>query len=499
MRTLFLIAAFTVAMPPLAAAQTWREVGSPDFTVFTDGSEGRGRDVAWQFQQIRAAILAGFPWARPQLDRPVVIVAARDEKSMKELLPGVIDGAARDIVTVSIASSVQDRYLIVLRSDYKVEDVAGTLNPYWASYWSYSELILNASFERRLPRWFVRGLSAVLSNSLVKRNEIDFGRPIPWMVESLNQSRVLLPQLLEMRVDDPYLRSDVNQQRFDAQSWGLVHYLLFGRPPDRAEALDQILQLLSEGRTSTEAVTQVFGSVDALDQAYRESQRRPITQFGKLAVDARINRDTFALRTLPADETATMRAMVHTAFRRPQDARAELAKARTVNKEPVESYAVEGLLLEQESQAADALTAFRKAAELKSRSFYPYYRIGVDLARPGGAEDREGAEGHYRQAIAINAAYAPAHMMLANLLASGSKPEAAFESARRAVALAPADFGARLTISYVLFRMGQLPTANGQALAARTLAESDRERQQAQQMIDQIAAATSKVAAPPAK
>jgi tetratricopeptide (TPR) repeat protein len=497
MRRLLVAVAVGVLVPSVVTGQTWREVRSPNFTVLTDGSDGRGREVAWQFEQIRTAVLAAFPWARPQLDRPVVIVAARDEKSMRELLPDVVERGGRDLVTVSITSTIQDRHLIVLRSDYKVEDVAGTMNPYWASYWSYSELMLNAAFERALPRWFVRGLSAVLSNSLVKRNDIDFGRPIPWMLESLNQSRVPLPQLLEMRGDDPYLRDDVNRQRFDAQSWGLVHYLLFGRPPDRADAINRISRLLSEGQTSTQAVTQVFGSVGALDDAYREFQRRPITQFARLAVDARINRDAFGLRALQADETATLRAVVHTAFRRPQDARAELAKARPDGSTAsAESYAIEGLLLEHETRAPDALAAFTKAVELKSQSFYPYFRVGVELARPGAANDRAGAERNYRQAIALNGAFAPAHMMLANLLATGPMPDTALEPARRAATLEPSDSFARVTMAFVLMRMGQLPAANGQALAGRSLAQNDRDRQQAQQMIDQIAAAMSKAAAP---
>jgi tetratricopeptide (TPR) repeat protein len=488
--------ACAVLMPAAVSAQTWREVRSPQFIVLTDGSEGRGREVAWQFEQIRAAILAGFPWARPQLDRPVVIVAARDQKSMRDLLPGVVGGASRDLVTVSITTTLQDRHVIVLQSDYKVEDRAGTLNPYWASYWSYAELMLNAAFERP-PRWFVRGLSAVLSNSLVKRDDIDFGRPIPRMLEMLNQSRVSLPQLLEMRPDDPYLRDDVNRQRFDAQSWGVVHYLLFGRPADRADAINQISRLLAEGRTSTQAVTQAFGSVEALDTAYREFQRRPITQFARLAIDTRINRDAFGVRVLPADETATLRALVHTAFRRAQDARAELAKARTGGAALAESHVVEGLLLERDKSPTEATAAFAKAVELKSQNFYAHYRVAVDLVRPGGPGDRAGAERNYRQAIALNPAFAPAHKMLASLLASGPIPELAFESARQAATLDPADSNTRLVYAYVLRRMGQIAAANGQALAARTLAGTDAERQQAQQMVDEIAATMAKTA--PAK
>jgi tetratricopeptide (TPR) repeat protein len=203
------------------------------------------------------------------------------------------------------------------------------------------------------------------------------------------------------------------------------------------------------------------------------------------------------VRVLPADETATLRALVHTAFRRPQDARAELAKARTGGAALAESHVVEGLLLERDKSPTEATAAFAKAVELKSQNFYAHYRVAVDLVRPGGPGDRAGAERNYRQAIALNPAFAPAHKMLASLLASGPIPELAFESARQAATLDPADSNTRLVYAYVLRRMGQIAAANGQALAARTLAGTDAERQQAQQMVDEIAATMAKTA--PAK
>jgi hypothetical protein len=50
--------------------------------VVSNAGDGRARNVAWQFEQIRAAIQIGWPWARVQLDRPVIVVAAKDENSM---------------------------------------------------------------------------------------------------------------------------------------------------------------------------------------------------------------------------------------------------------------------------------------------------------------------------------------------------------------------------------------------------------------------------------
>jgi hypothetical protein len=60
--SLVLLATF---VPSLSAADDpWIEVKSPNFTVVSNAGEGRARNVAWQFEQIRAAIQIGWPWAR---------------------------------------------------------------------------------------------------------------------------------------------------------------------------------------------------------------------------------------------------------------------------------------------------------------------------------------------------------------------------------------------------------------------------------------------------
>src|SRR5690348_7916073 len=69
------------------AADPWIEIRSPHFIVVSNASERATRDVAWQFEQIKTAIENGWPWARVPIDRPVLIIAARNEAAMKTLVP----------------------------------------------------------------------------------------------------------------------------------------------------------------------------------------------------------------------------------------------------------------------------------------------------------------------------------------------------------------------------------------------------------------------------
>src|ERR1044071_9206946 len=107
---------------PAAAADTWLQVTSPHFTVVTNAGEKRGREVAWQFEQIRAAMLALWPWMKGELDRPVLVVAAKDENTMKLLVPQYWEKGGRGNHPDSVFVSAPDRHYIALRADARAED-----------------------------------------------------------------------------------------------------------------------------------------------------------------------------------------------------------------------------------------------------------------------------------------------------------------------------------------------------------------------------------------
>ena len=194
-RRALIAALFLVHATHAWAADAWVEVKSENFTVMSNDGERKARDMAWQFEQIRTAIDKGWPWARVKLARPLLVIDAKDENTMKSLLPGFWE--KRDqIRPSSFFMTGPDRYYIALRGDLRADDKEG-INPYSSAYWSYSTLALEANFSRVLPLWLVRGMSAVLSNSIVRQSEIQFGRPTPSLVRIIqNQPRLNLPDLL---------------------------------------------------------------------------------------------------------------------------------------------------------------------------------------------------------------------------------------------------------------------------------------------------------------
>src|SRR4029077_20698479 len=67
--------------------QGWIEVRSPHFVVSSNAGEKEARRVADQFEQIRALFHTAFPNLRVDPAEPVLILAAKNENTMKMLLP----------------------------------------------------------------------------------------------------------------------------------------------------------------------------------------------------------------------------------------------------------------------------------------------------------------------------------------------------------------------------------------------------------------------------
>jgi hypothetical protein len=164
--------------PGVHAADQWIEVKSAHFVVTSNAGRSNARDVAWQLEQIRRAISVWWPWARVDLNKPLAVVSVKDETTMKALAPEYWEQKGR-VHPVTVWVTGPDQHSMVVRTDVKAEDRL-YINPYQTSYFSYVSLILQQSVDTDLPPWFLRGLSGVMSNTIVRSDEIQFGTVIPY-------------------------------------------------------------------------------------------------------------------------------------------------------------------------------------------------------------------------------------------------------------------------------------------------------------------------------
>src|SRR5689334_345456 len=94
----------------------WTEVRSPHFTVVSNAGEKEARRVADQFEQVRVLFHAALPNLRVDPAQPVVILAAKNEATMKALLPEHWE-AKGQVHPGGIYQPGEDKHYVVLRLD----------------------------------------------------------------------------------------------------------------------------------------------------------------------------------------------------------------------------------------------------------------------------------------------------------------------------------------------------------------------------------------------
>ena len=472
----------------LAAADQWIEVKSAHFTIISNANERSTRKLAWQLEQVRSATTALFSWAKPDLNKPLQVIAVKDENGMRELAPRYWE-ERRSVRPASVWVTGADRHYLAIRTDVEVDD-RGTINPYITAYFSYVGLILDQSIDRDLPLWFQRGFTGVLSNTIVRDDHILLGAPIPWELQILRERPLfLLPKLLAVTRSSPEATQANPREVFDAETWAFVHFLMFGEEGKRAPQLNAYAKTVSTGTDHATAFAETLGPVEALEGPFRAYIQRSLFSFRRINLDVSVERERFPVRQMPPAESASARALFHAAMRRPVESRAAIAEARKADAKAADSYVAEGLLFDLEDKDLEAKAAFASAADLGSTNAYGYYRLASLVWQPRpGRETLVEIEKHLTKAVELNSRYARAYAWLGEVKAFLETGDS-IGLIQRAIKLEPMEPSHRLRAATVLLRQGKRPEARVQAQAALTLATSDDERREAQALLAEISKA----------
>jgi TPR repeat protein len=483
-----------------SAADTWLEMQSPHFTALSNGGEGSTRNVLWQFEQIRSAMAALWPWMKTDLAKPVLVIGAKDEATVRLLAPEYWERRG-SIHPVSVWVTGRDQHYMLIRTDQRGDDTI-TLNPYTSAYFSYASLILNSSFDRELPLWFSLGLAGVISNTIVRDNFILLGPPIPWHLETLRtQSRLSLRQLIGVTRASSEYRQANNREQFDAQAWALVHFLMFGERGTHRSAINRFSNLLSSGTDAAAAFTEAIGRVEDLESSFAAYINTSLYSYSRVNLDAAVASQKFQSRALSPADAAASRAAFHVAMNRPTEARGLIDEARKTDPNNVAAFVSEGLLLDRTDKDDQAQVALAKAAELGTSNAYAHYRAAM-LAWPAGPqpnpETLKQIETGLARAVALNPSFADAYASLAQVRAAlGRSPAEIMPAVVRAVQLEPSSPWHRFTEARMLWRFGNVTDARKAAQIALRLADTDQERAEAERLLATIPADTAKPAAPP--
>ncbi|MCJ7502574.1 MAG: hypothetical protein MUP80_05885, partial [Acidobacteriia bacterium] len=480
---LLLVFSFASAVCPATPEkpQKWLEVRSPHFAVITNGNEKQARRVMGQFERIREVFHTAFPRLKVDTSAPIIVLAAKDEKTFAALGPG--DWTKKGQLKRSgYFLRGPEKNFVLLRLDVEGTDLYHTV------FHEYTHLLVNQNV-KSLPLWLDEGLAEFYGNTRILDKAIELWYPSGEHVRFLRENR-LMPMDTLFKVDhsSPYYNEEHKGSVFYAQSWAFVHYLMVVRTKPSDAPLLTFLNLLEQDVDGLEAASRAFGDL-AKVQKELESYIHQAT-YNFLRVSSAISAEDVSLlaRELTPPESAALRGdfLAH----QQEYARARALLEDALQQDPGNALAHEslGFIELHQEHLVEAKKWFSEAVKLDSRSHLAHYYHAMLTEREGHDEQHLAeAEASLRRAIDLNNQFAPAYGSLASVLGRRGKDlKAALAIARRAIQLEPGVQGYHLVAASLLMQMGNVGEARQIAERLVNTAKSPQDRANAEMLLANI-------------
>jgi len=462
--------------------QGWIEVRSPHFVVSSNAGEKDARRIADQFEQIRGLFHAAFATLRVDPAQPVLILAAKNENTMKMLLPEdwEVKGHVRP---AGLYQQGEDKHYVILRVDS-----AGD-NPFHALYHEYTHALLHLNFTG-LPLWLDEGLAEFYGNSQLGEKETKIGTIDNTHLYILSQNKLLpIEVLLTVEQSSPHYNEANRASVFYAESWALVHYLMLDPDARQRQLLKNFLAAWDKGGSQIEAARQAFGDLREFGKIIEAYSRQTMFHAALYKNGQQAADKTYSVRSLAPAEVLALRG--DCAAHRNQLPQAQPLIEQALRAEPNLAIGHEamGYYLYRKEDQSGADREMKKALELGPASFVAPYYHGMLLLRGGlGAPDAlQEAVKSFEKATQINPQFAAAFEGLAQ--AYSLRPETqrqAVNAGIQAVKLDPATHV--YTINLIHLLMNDNRDADARKLAQNLLekTKSPEEAQTARELLKQI-------------
>jgi TonB family protein len=467
----------------------WVEVRTPNFIVVSNAGEKQARKVAAQFEQIRTVFRQLLENANKHPSPLIIIMAVKDEASMRELLPEYWTKAHSH--PAGLFSARLNNFYAAVQLDAR--------NPYDTIYHEYYHTI-SVPYVPNLPVWLSEGLAEFYGHTEIAEDDVRMGQADALSLQELrNNTFIPLDVLFKVDQSSPYYNEANKASIFYEESWVLAHYLLIGDRMVHRPMLDAYLNALGRGSDPEEAAKMAFGDLRKLLsdlETYIQSR-----QFLYLKYPApRINEDEMKFRTLSEAEASVYRGGFAVVRGRYQEGKATLNEA--LRQDPNISLAHQYLAVEEffEKQHDQAVESATKAIVLDANNWFPrYFRAYLKTSAGGMGSSDPQIEDDLRRAIAISPEFAPSYGLLAIHFAGGNRNlDEALTLAQKAVALEPANSNYQLALAQVLIRQNKVDQADMASQRASAWARNPVEKANAEdfrQFIDTYEALQGKTSA----
>jgi len=447
---------FLAAFPGfmLAAPEQWVEVRSNHFTVITDSNEKQARHILDQFERMRWMFQTLFPQANPDPAAPIVVIAARNEKTFDAMEPEAYL-ARGQLKLGGYFMQAADKNYILLRLDAEQE------HPYAAVYHEYTHLQFS-SMSEFMPLWLSEGLAEFFQNTEIRNKDVLIGEASADDILYLRQNRTIpLPVLFKVDAKSPYYHEEQKGSVFYAESWALTHYLYTNDKKMHTNHVADYLNLMSQHKDPVVAAEQTFGDLNKL-QASLEAYigHSAYMDFILSSAAAPIDESAYKVSALTQTQADAARADVLAYVQRTKESRALLDETLKADPNNAQAHETMGFLEMQQGHMDEARKWYEEAVKLDSQSYLAHYYFAAMSMRQGSGVKDEEIESSLRTAIRLNPRFAPSYNELADFYSMRhTNLDEASKLAIQAIKLDPGSLAVRMNSASVFMNLGRFDDA----------------------------------------
>ena len=474
-----ILIALILTLPVHAADQHWLRVSSDHFVVLTDAGQKAGHDTAARFEEMRAMFGQLLMRNKIKMGEPLQIIAVGDNKEYQQLAP-----TANGPSAPGFWLSGEDRIFIVL--NLSRPDSWRAIEHPFAHYW------LNYNYPPT-PAWFDEGFAEYFASLNLTGKNAEFGSDpeLNPIYESgvaadetsnlksfteILQNPVWLawPDLLTMKNRVVNGREGTHHTLFYAQSWILVDYLInkdklsdagkyFGLVELQKVPVEQAIQqafgmtteqLDHEVKSYFHSLTPLFTTLDASKRQGIPSAPEGTTQS---PLPFSLEEVSTSAKDVPLPEAQALvdEMELRIPERRP---RAFNDLEKLTDNPKTETVVAHRALSWAYVQKGDTENAFEELnAAMHMDANDPWTRLGLALASYHSGERGARIQGLANMMESLHIVideypdFAEAYNMLGWAQLQGGGPNAAIQSLKMAVQLAPREEGYQLRLAQAYF------------------------------------------------
>src|SRR5271165_724687 len=224
----------------LTAETRWIKIATPNFEMYTTSGERAARDTLRYFEQIRSFFAGTLPHAFADTDK-VRIVAFSSEKEYQPYRPN-------EFAIAYYHSTARHDYIVMSHTGAETSPVA---------IHEFVHLVVRHS-NLNLPPWLNEGVAELFSTIRPMGDKMLVGSLVPGRYQALlREGWVPIATIMAAGHDSPFYNEKNKAGSLYNEGWAMTHMLALG--PDYRSNFGQVLQAISDGPPSANALEQVYG------------------------------------------------------------------------------------------------------------------------------------------------------------------------------------------------------------------------------------------------